>query len=51
MPTLLWRVLHLVGYLEGREPCYYWSEGQPVVEDRVLTYVDIVVPTRGDGSS
>jgi hypothetical protein len=28
MPTLLWRVLHDVGYLEDQEPVYSWSESQ-----------------------
>jgi hypothetical protein len=26
MLTLLWRVLHDVGYPEGQEPVYSWSE-------------------------
>jgi hypothetical protein len=26
MLTLLWRVLHDVGYLEGQEPVYSWNE-------------------------
>jgi hypothetical protein len=26
MPTLLWRVLHDVGYLGGQELVYSWSE-------------------------
>ena len=25
-PTLLWRVLNLMGYLEGKEPRYFWSQ-------------------------
>ena len=28
MPTLLWRVLSSMGYLEGREPRYYWGKEQ-----------------------
>jgi hypothetical protein len=46
MPTLLWRVLHDVGYLEGQEPVYSWSESQ-LAEDR-LAVVEITVPALGD---
>jgi len=28
MPTLLWRVLSLMGYPEGREPRYFWNKEQ-----------------------
>jgi hypothetical protein len=46
MPTLLWRVLHDMGYLEGQEPVYSWSESQ-LAEDG-LAVVDITVPALGD---
>jgi hypothetical protein len=46
MPTLLWRVLHDVGYLEGQEPMYSWSESQ-LAEDG-LAVVEITVPALGD---
>jgi hypothetical protein len=46
MPTLLWRVLHHVGYPEGQEPVYSWSESQ-LAEDG-LTVVEITVPALGD---
>jgi hypothetical protein len=49
MPTLLWRVLHDVGYLEGQEPVYSWSESQ-LAEDR-LAVVEITVPALGDAPS
>jgi hypothetical protein len=48
MPTLLWRVLHDVGYLEGQEPVYSWSESQ-LVEDGIAM-VEITVPALGDAS-
>jgi hypothetical protein len=46
MPTLLWRVLHDVGYLEGQELVYSWSESQ-LVEDGIAV-VEITVPALGD---
>jgi hypothetical protein len=46
MPTLLWRVLHDVGYPEGQEPVYSWSESQ-LAEDE-LAVVEITVPALGD---
>jgi hypothetical protein len=46
MPTLLWRVLHDVGYPEGQEPVYSWSENQ-LAEDG-LAVVEITVPALGD---
>jgi hypothetical protein len=45
MPTLLWRVLHDVGYPEGQESVYSWSENQ-LAEDR-LAVVEITVPALG----
>jgi hypothetical protein len=42
MPTLLWRVLLDVGYPEGQEPVYSWSESQ-LAEDG-LAVVEITVP-------
>jgi hypothetical protein len=39
-------VLHDVGYPEGQEPVYFWSESQ-LAEDR-LAVVEITVPTLGD---
>jgi hypothetical protein len=46
MPTLLWTVLHDVGYPEGQEPVYSWSESQ-LAEDG-LPVVEIIVPALGD---
>jgi hypothetical protein len=46
MPTLLWRVLHSVGYQEGKEPRYYWSKEQ--LGDRTMVYVEAIIPPRGD---
>jgi hypothetical protein len=46
MPTLLWRVLHDVGYPEGQEPVYSWSESQ-LAEDG-LAVVEITIPALGD---
>jgi hypothetical protein len=46
MPTLLWRVLHDVGYPESQETVYSWSESE-LVEDG-LAVVKIIVPTLGD---
>jgi hypothetical protein len=46
MPTLLWRVLHDVGYLEGQEPMYSWCESQ-LAEDGIAV-VEIIVPALGD---
>jgi hypothetical protein len=41
-------VLHDVGYLEGQEPVYSWSESQ-LVEDEIAV-VEIIVPALGDAS-
>jgi hypothetical protein len=46
MPTLLWRVLHDVGYPEGQEAVYSWSESQLAKDG--LAVVEITVPTVGD---
>ena len=46
MPTLLWRVLNYVGYLEGKEPRYYWNHEQ--LGDETLISVEAVVLARGD---
>jgi hypothetical protein len=46
MTTLLWRVLHDVGYPEGQESVYSWSESQ--LADDGLTVVEITVPALGD---
>jgi hypothetical protein len=46
MPTLLWRVLHDVGYLKGQEPVYSWSENQLAGDGLVI--VKITVPALGD---
>jgi hypothetical protein len=46
MPTLLWRVLHDVGYPEGQEPVYSWSENQ--LSEDGLAVVEITVPALGD---
>jgi hypothetical protein len=46
MPTFLWRVLHDVGYPEGQEPVYSWSENQ-LAEDGIAI-VEITVTTLGD---
>jgi hypothetical protein len=46
MPTLLWRVLHDVGYPKGQEPVYSWSESQ-LAEDG-LAVVEITVSALGD---
>jgi hypothetical protein len=41
MPTLLWRVLNSMGYLEGKEPKYYWSKDE--LGDGTLVYMEAVV--------
>jgi hypothetical protein len=46
MRTLLWRVLHDVGYPEGQELVYSWSESQ-LAEDG-LVVVEITVLDLGD---
>jgi hypothetical protein len=46
MPTLLWRVLHDVGYPKGQEPLYSWSENQ--LAENGLVVVEITVPALGD---
>jgi hypothetical protein len=48
MPTLLWRVLSYVGYLDGMEPRYFWANEQ--LGDGLLVTVEAVVRPRGDGS-
>jgi hypothetical protein len=45
MPTLLWSVLHSMGYPAGKEPRYYWSKEQ--LGDQTLVYVEAVIPPRG----
>ena len=47
MPTILWRVLHLVGYQEGQEPQYDWHRVQ-LSEDRHVYTVEVDVPSRED---
>jgi hypothetical protein len=46
MLTLLWRVLHDVGYPEGQEPVYSWSESQLAKDG--LAVVEITIPALGD---
>jgi hypothetical protein len=46
MPTLLWGVLHDVGYPEGQEPVYSWSENQ--LAKNGLAVVEVNVPALGD---
>jgi hypothetical protein len=48
MPTLLWRVLSHVGYLDGMEPCYFWTNKQ--LGNGLLVTVEAIVHPRGDGS-
>jgi hypothetical protein len=48
MPTLLWRVLSHVGYPDGIEPCYFWTNEQ--LGDGLLVTVEAIVHPRGDGS-
>ena len=43
-PTLLWRVLHSVGYAEP--PRYFWSE--VVTEGQQWYNVQVTVPARAD---
>jgi hypothetical protein len=38
-----------MGYLEGKEPKYYWSKDE--LGDGTLVYVEAVVQDRGDGSN
>ena len=45
MPTLLWRVLSSMGYLEGREPRYYWNKEQ--LGDGALVGIEALIPTSG----
>jgi hypothetical protein len=45
MPTLLWRVIHDVGYLEGQEPVYSWTESE-LAEDGIAV-VEITIPALG----
>jgi len=45
IPTLLSRVLSLIGYPEGREPRYYWNKEQ--LGDGTLVGIEAVVPTSG----
>jgi hypothetical protein len=46
MPTLLWRVLHDVGYPEGQKPVYSWSKSQLAKDGLVV--VEITVPALSD---
>jgi hypothetical protein len=48
MPTLLWRVLSFVGYLDGMEPRYFWRNNR--LGEGLLVAVEAVVHPRGDGS-
>ena len=48
MPTLLWRVLSYVGYPDGMEPRYFWTNEQ--LGEGLLVTVEAVVHPRGDGS-
>jgi hypothetical protein len=48
MPTLLWRVLNFVGYLDGMEPRYFWRNDQ--LREGLLVTVEAVICPRGDGS-
>ena len=48
MPTLLWRVLSYVGYPNGMEPHYFWTNEQ--LGEGLLVTVEAVVCPRGDGS-
>jgi hypothetical protein len=41
MPTLLWRVLSHVGYPDGMEPCYFWTNEQ--LGEGLLVTVEAVV--------
>jgi len=45
MATLLWRVLSSMGYPEGREPRYYWS--QEKLGDGTLVGIEAMIPTSG----
>jgi hypothetical protein len=48
MPTLLWRVLSYVGYPDGMEPRYFWSNEQ--LGEGLLVTMEAVVHPLGDGS-
>ena len=48
MPTLLWRVLSYVGYPNGMEPHYFWTNEQ--LGEGLLVTVEVVVRPQGDGS-
>jgi hypothetical protein len=48
MPTLLWRVLSYVGYLDGMEPCYFWANER--LGEGLLITVEAVVCPIGDDS-
>jgi hypothetical protein len=48
MPTLLWRVLSYVGYPDGMEPRYFWSNER--LGEGLLVTLEAVVHPRGDGS-
>jgi hypothetical protein len=48
MATLLWRVLSHVGYPDGMEPCYFWTNEQ--LGDGLLVTVEAIVCPQGDGS-
>ena len=43
-PTVLWRVLHSVGY--AKPPCYFWSE--VVTEEQQWYDVRVTVPAHAD---
>ena len=45
-PTLLWRVLNLVGYAEP--PCYFWSE--VVTKGQQWYNIRVTIPARADHS-
>ena len=48
MPTLLWRVLSYVGYPNGMEPRYFWTNEQ--LGEGLLVTMEAVVHPRDDGS-
>ena len=48
MPSLLWRLLHVVGYPEGSEPLYRWTRTR-MFEGSTFYSMGITVPAREDG--
>jgi hypothetical protein len=48
MPTLLLRVLSHVGYPDGMEPYYFWTNEH--LGDGLLVTVEAIVHPRGDSS-